>query len=58
MPSVEALRERVITPFSEILVRYAKGSPDILNGIRRGVAEMRDGKSRPWADIKRELRLG
>ncbi len=57
MPSLEALEERA-APFSEVVARYVKASPDMLDGIRRGVAEVREGKTRLWKDIRRELRLG
>ncbi len=58
MPSLEALQERAAEPFSELLVKYAKASPNIVDGIRRGVAELRAGKTRAWSDIKREAGIG
>jgi len=45
-------------PFPSYVAQYLKDSPDFLDGIGRGVAAYREGKFRPWEDIKRELGIG
>ena len=61
MPTMLAFREAAAPmpmTFPEHVVKYVKESPDIMDGIRRGVADLNEGKVTPWEDVKRELGLG
>lgn len=61
MPTVLAFREAAATmPMlsPEYIVKYVKESPDLMDAIKRGVADVREGKIISWEDARRELGLG
>ena len=61
MPTVLAFREAATgtaMPFPEYVAKYVRESPDLMDGIKRGVAAVREGKITSWEDARRELGLG
>ena len=60
MPTALAFREAApsTVPFPEYLANYIKASPDFMEGIRAGVAALREGKITLWEDEEQELELG
>jgi len=42
----------------ECIAAYVQETPDLIHGIRRGVAAFREGKVTPWEEVKRELGVG
>lgn len=60
MPTDLALREAAAPPpasFPDYMAMWVKQSPDLMAGIKRGVAAFRQGNVRPWKDVKRDLGL-
>lgn len=59
MGGIELLeREEIYTydiPVNEYIVHYIKNNKDLMLGIRRGVSDLKNGKVRPWSEIKKEL---
>ncbi len=45
-------------PISRSLATAVKGTPDLMSGIRRGLADRKAGRVRPWKEIRQELKLG
>ena len=41
--------------FGEYVAQYIRDSSDFMEGIRRGLLALREGKVRPWKEVKREL---
>ncbi len=61
MPTELALREAASPPVPSLpsyMGDYVKQSPDLMAGIRRGVAAFKRGEVTPWEEVKRELGLG
>ena len=44
--------------FHEHVSSYIRGSHDFMGGIRRGLADCREGRIKPWSKIKKELGIG
>ena len=42
----------------EYMTKYVKESPDLMDAIKRGVADVRAGRITSWEDARRELGLG
>lgn len=45
-------------PFNRYVADYMIHNKDLLTGIREGLEARRQGKVRPWRDIKKELSIG
>ena len=43
--------------FPHYVAEYVTASAEFVDGIRRGLADLRRGDIAPWEDIKRELGL-
>lgn len=44
--------------FPNYVAEYVTASAEFLDGIRRGLADLRRGDITPWEDVKQELGLG
>ena len=44
-------------PFNEYMAIYIRHDAEFMAGIRRGLKELKEGKIRPWEEIRRELGL-
>ena len=44
--------------YPNYVAEYLKASPDFMEGVRRGLAEVHEGKIIPWNEVKQELGLG
>ena len=42
---------------SGFVAQFSKSSPEIMDGIRRGIAAVKAGKVQSWEEVKRELGL-
>ena len=45
-------------PFNRYVADYLSYNKELLIGIREGLEARRQGKVRPWRDIKKELSIG
>lgn len=45
-------------PYSAYKARYVRLVPDVREGIRRGVADLKAGRVTTWEEVKRELGIG
>ena len=53
-PDFQSLLEM---PFNEYLAFYIRHDDEFMAGIRRGMKAVREGKIRPWSEIRAELGL-
>lgn len=44
--------------FHDYLAEYIKADTDFMDGIRRGVADCKEGRVTPWVEVKKELGIG
>ena len=44
-------------PFDQYVVEYLRNDAEFLAGTQRGLQALKEGRYRPWADVKRELGL-
>lgn len=44
--------------FAPGMAEWAKAHPEIVAGLREGLKDYREGRMRPWEDVKKELGLG
>ncbi len=56
MAGEEILRKKADT-LGEYVRRYFRDNSEIMDGIRKGLADIKAGRVRPWSEIKKELRL-
>ena len=42
---------------NDCLANYIKGDRHFIDGIRRGVTACREGRMKPWSEIKKELAI-
>ena len=57
-PDADLTERPTSVPFGEYIARYLRDDEEFMAGVRRGLAAYREGKFRPWSEIKRELGLG
>lgn len=43
--------------FSAYVAEYMKAAPDFIEGTRRGIAAVKEGRVRRWAEVRKELGL-
>lgn len=43
------------TPVNEYMMYYVKANKDLMLAIHRGLSDIREGRVRPWSEIKKEL---
>lgn len=43
---------------NDCLANYIKSDSDFMDGIRRGLKACKEGRVKPWSQIKRELGIG
>ena len=55
MPSVIEKGDNV--SLNDHIAEYIKADKDFIGGIRKGVKACKEGKVRPWVEIKEELGL-
>lgn len=55
MPKADKETTPPATLSPEDVVAQLKASPDFLEGIRAGVAALREGRITPWEEVEREL---
>ena len=61
MGSVGLLERQIIgkrTSLNDCLSGYIKSDDNFMDGIRAGVRDCKEGKLKPWAQVKKELRIG
>lgn len=56
-PDAELTERPTSVPFGEYMARYLRDDDDFMAGVRRGLKAVREGKVRPWAEIRKELGL-
>jgi len=49
---------RGIMSLNDCLANYIKADRHFMDGIHRGVIACKEGRIRPWSEIKRELGIG
>ena len=62
MGSVELLERQVSSrhnmSLNDCLADYIKSDSDFVDGIRRGLRDCKEGRLKPWPQIKKELGIG
>lgn len=62
MGSVELLERRVSSrrsvSLNDCLADHICSDSDFVDGIRRGVRDCKEGRLRPWSQIKEEVGIG
>lgn len=53
-----SLEHTTQVPFNRYVADYAINNKQLVEGIRRGLAARREGKVKPWAEIKERLGIG
>ena len=43
--------------FGEYINDYFRANSEIMDGVRKGLADIKAGRVRPWSEIKQELNL-
>ncbi len=57
MPSEDIIEDGWLRglPFNVLVATWVKAQPEMMAGIREGVAAMKEGRVRPWEEVEREL---
>ena len=51
------MEEPTDMPYKAYVARYMRADYETREGIRKGIADIKAGRTTPWSEIKRELRL-
>jgi len=50
--------DRYNLSINDCLANHIKSDSDFMDGIRRGLKDCKEGRVRPWSQIKKELGIG
>ena len=57
MATMSVIEEPTDMPFGAYVARYMRASFEVRDGLRKGIADIKAGRTTPWSEVKRELGL-